>query len=577
MKKILLSLTLAALCGNAMAYQQALYVKKGDYYSKYNFGVAGDLNFSDGGHTLRISGYNDIINLDEIDHISFNAPMMDALTPSEQKERLVEIGREFMNLADLKSVAEGIRFGDALSTYHNGCQAPADYDVSEEIQDLFKDFTEFSRSAARAAKADPAAIRTMRSRATDIVRLSDYFGVYKANHDKEEWEKAAPADYLEIQFSHKAFPEYEYRMRLTASAEEDSWETSDGTVCWPRSLEITFFENNKKFATYTQNFRMQKEELISIDSEFTAAAYRLTDNMHIDNKVITDYVELFVDGAKVLTANTVINGNRLLDADSMIDDITEATHYHDEDGNCMGDDPTALAAHFYRARTEVDLLGKLQVRGNMFDFSRMCEIMQEDDEDVYFNRISYMSITDDKSMVYILDSDPLERCEEQLSYLNNYLDAQFFYDRETKLQGFLTSEIVENHWDNERWYDMDGDGNYLSGYADLDGALIWVRRDSAQSPYYYDVWNDETSQADRVEVKDSIVLHPAVFRYMEYEIHPLLMFPDMTGYDFEDFFDEASFTKLIDDCEDIVDVFNTIVFWDDPMTPNGGTRSNEAH
>ena len=71
MKKLIISLTaiICCLAANAITFPQALYVKKGDVYTKYNFGVAGDLKFGNGGHTLSITGYEEIINLDEIDYI----------------------------------------------------------------------------------------------------------------------------------------------------------------------------------------------------------------------------------------------------------------------------------------------------------------------------------------------------------------------------------------------------------------------------------------------------------------------------------------------------------------------------
>ena len=39
---------------------------------------------------------------------------------------------------------------------------------------------------------------------------------------------------------------------------------------------------------------------------------------------------------------------------------------------------------------------------------------------------------------------------------------------------------------------------------------------------------------------------------------PVLMFPDLTSFAFEDYFDEVSFNKLIDDYNDIIDTYNSI-------------------
>ena len=67
MKKTLLTLLAAMSVMGASALPKAVYVKQGDTYTKYNFGVAGDLQFSNGGKTLTITGYSEVIDLDNID------------------------------------------------------------------------------------------------------------------------------------------------------------------------------------------------------------------------------------------------------------------------------------------------------------------------------------------------------------------------------------------------------------------------------------------------------------------------------------------------------------------------------
>ena len=57
----------AAAVSAAFAFPQALYVKQGETVTKYNFGVARDLNFSNNGKTLTITGYRDVIDLDKVD------------------------------------------------------------------------------------------------------------------------------------------------------------------------------------------------------------------------------------------------------------------------------------------------------------------------------------------------------------------------------------------------------------------------------------------------------------------------------------------------------------------------------
>ena len=99
-----------ALCAApAAALPKAFYVKQGDKITKYNFGVAENLVFSDNGHTLSVRGYGQSVNLDEIDYISFTAPLAEALTPSEQKERMVKIGTKAYSAFDINDQADVLR------------------------------------------------------------------------------------------------------------------------------------------------------------------------------------------------------------------------------------------------------------------------------------------------------------------------------------------------------------------------------------------------------------------------------------------------------------------------------------
>ena len=54
------------------------------------------------------------------------------------------------------------------------------------------------------------------------------------------------------------------------------------------------------------------------------------------------------------------------------------------------------------------------------------------------------------------------------------------------------------------------------------------------------------------------MITPALIREVEYETLPVLVFPDLTSFAFEDYFDETSFKTLVNDYEDIVDVYKKI-------------------
>ena len=89
---------------------QAVYVVKNNSFTKYNFGVAEDMVFFENGTKLCIKGYNDIIDLNDIDYITFEMPFLEGtLTPNEQKEKMLTIGQEAAEKIDPNLNAELLR------------------------------------------------------------------------------------------------------------------------------------------------------------------------------------------------------------------------------------------------------------------------------------------------------------------------------------------------------------------------------------------------------------------------------------------------------------------------------------
>ena len=77
------------------------------------------------------------------------------------------------------------------------------------------------------------------------------------------------------------------------------------------------------------------------------------------------------------------------------------------------------------------------------------------------------------------------------------------------------------------------------------------------TPWIYYGNNIETGESVEVVVDDSAVITPEIISHY-YSIAPVLWFPDGTSFAVEDFFDEGSFAKLIDDYNDIIDTYLSI-------------------
>ena len=553
MKRLLLGLTGLLAYGCLSAGPQALYIKKGDTYTKYNFGVAGDLKFSDNGHKLQISGYSDIIDLDNIDCISFNAPTNSGtLTPYAQKQKMIKIGEAVNDLIDLKSIGDLIRMEDAFFNRHySGDKTfypPSGYEIPEEYWNIHNEAKGVMKAIGAIGKGKPSGIRSLRAKAIDLYRASDYFGVYTADQSKYQWVKTAEADYLEIHF--KGYDGTNYSVRLDCSESMSKWETADFSGELPEKMNLTFKVNSIKIAEMSIDSKLVQDESIAMDVELKASGYRIYDRMDVTDRLITDAMKVYVNGKESITATNKVYGANLVKYDMMKEDIKEAGHYHDEDGNCCGDDPEALIAHFYRVQSDVDVLGLLQIKGRALDFSRLYDMAGDLPDEVYErDGTRVISKNSDGSVITVSydEEEEVQQQEDILGYLENYADVQFFYDGEPTMQGFLTFDIDEYDWENTEYWDEYS--NYA--YAILDGRLLQIR--NVDGTWQYKFWSDNP-----VVIDEADVLFPSKIKYIEQDIAPRLTFSDMTSYAFEDFFDKATFTDLINDYEGITDTYESI-------------------
>ncbi len=565
----------AAAVSAAFAFPQALYVKQGETVTKYNFGVARDLNFSNNGKTLTITGYRDVIDLDKVDYISFSAPVdASALTPSAQKQKMVEIGEAANAKIDLKRHSDLLNmwhvFFDDIRDSQGWHAAPSTFGFASDDDDMRKALNGIVRATSQMVKGNAAAARTFKAKAVDLYKVSDCFGIFTANREKEEWEKTSDADYLEIRFN--ALNGEEYSVRLTASEDYTTWETKDFNSQLPRTMTVAFNKGTNTFATAIIKSEIVQDQKIAMDLEFTSNGYVVMNKMLVTDSAITDDVLVTIDGEAFLTANTDIAGKNLVNYDSMYSAIKETTHYHDENDECCGEDPHELLAHFIRATSDVDLMGKLQAKGKISGLTKIYDALAEDDYvfDEYvkdnLHIWTYGKVIGSKNGTYDITHTDSSITEKHLQFLNNYVDATFHYDGDKQIQGYISWDLNEDVEESGTWQ------SDTDGYTIVDGYLVsvWRNKDYNYTPsgeevitygdWKYSASYEENDEYDyrEITVDDKDVFNPETLRRFYYEKAPLLVFPDLTSFSFEDFFDEVSFKALIDDYNDIIDTYLNI-------------------
>lgn len=576
MKKLILALAAAVIGVAAFAFPKAIYVKKGDTYTKYNFGVAGDLKFSNGGKTLTITGYSEAIDLDNIDYVTFDAPVDDqALTPSAQKSKMIEIGEAVYNMVNVEDNAELMRMYHTFFDHIDDKCPPCEYEVPREYWDVHRSAARMLKAAMQMAKGNPAAARVFKSNAVNTYKASDYFGIYSPDYDKERWKKIASADYLEIRFL--AADKDNYKVRLVASDEYTTWNTGDFNGQMPKIMTITFLKGNDTLASAVINTTLVQDKSIDMTVHFDANGYVADNTLKVSNNAIDDEVIVTIKGKYLCKATSHIDGANLVNYDEMYNAFHEATHYHNENDECCGDDPHELFAHFIRANANVDIIGQLQAKGKVFGLNKLYDALAED-SDIYWTHgigdgwqiYTRGRVINRKGDVYDVCENERSVVENHAKYLNNYTDISFYYDGQKQLQGYFTWDADEQlDWENDSYWDEYSRSH--NAYTIVDGLLVNVDRkvdyvwmndhtEEVLGDWYYYKYKetDDEYLSGEVIVNPSNLIWPETIRYYYCESAPVLVFPDLTSFAFEDYFTEDSFSKLIDDYNDIIDTYFSV-------------------
>ena len=393
MKKLIISLTaiICCLAANAITFPQALYVKKGDVYTKYNFGVAGDLKFGNGGHTLSITGYEEIINLDEIDYITFNAPVdATGMSPAKSKERMIQIGEELNSKVNINDQADIVRMVDQFVRVYSG------YNLDPKYYDVHNNATVTNLSAILKSVGEVA-------KGTCKVTLS---------------QSAEYTDWTEVDFVGR-IPH-----TITVVGSIDSVEKF-------KVVMTSEINNDAKSAQVKLSVTMQN-------------GYQVDNEMAIYDTLITDAVKLSVNGETLITSNNYLHGQELTNYDNWKEDFenSESHDYYDETLGYWVYVPATtdsmLVAHVNYINSVTDILGKLQVKGHMASPSKIYDSFEQD---------SYLEESieswDESTNTMTVCGDNIDVIRNQALVLNNYADVAFYYDGTNQMQGYLAVDVSE--------------------------------------------------------------------------------------------------------------------------------------
>ena len=569
MKKILLFLTAAVVAaGSCFAFQKALYVKKGDTFAKFNFGVAGDLKFGNNGHTLSVTGYDEVINLDDIDYISFTAPSEGiALTPDQQKARLISIGKDINAAFNINEEADMVRlFDEFLSTYENVYDIPvSDYQWPEGYGNFGNgNVGGLIKSTSNLIRGNASEAVRMVAGALEVHKASDFAGIFRADHATHSWTKVADADYFEIRYRSDGSTRSGYFVvRISWSQQANTWNTADYSIETPNKFNVTFLENDKELATMTIDVAVEQDRKIDIDFNFKSRITQATGTVNMLPDGISFVAKESYNGKEFSNQKGHVDGRDLLDYDKLKEDFDKALtkEYYDDVTNTYevkDGDLRPLISHFLRGHVQTDVLGKLQAQGRMHDFAglhdRMKTLSDYDESGeitlsdgrkiTTWGVLRVISLSDDKKALEYTYDAPEKLFLDVTDFLNNKSDVQFAYDGTGITQGFL-------EWDINSQKDEYGSYAYL---LTDDNRVVSVWKDEDTNTYK--IYDNLTNEY--VVVPADMLIFPVSVSEVYMDIAPKLVFSDLTSFFVEDFFTKQAFGNNIDDYNALIDAYYSI-------------------
>lgn len=576
MKKLILLTAAATVALGAFAFQKALYVKQGDSFSKFNFGVAGDLKFFNNGHSLKVTGYDEVIDLDKIDYISFTAPVEGtALTPSAQKERLISIGHEINNAFNIHDEENLVLLMDE---FLYGFEDPQNYEYYRIFRYNWpanfgepKDnpATALMQAASKLVRGNSTQALNVATHALEVHKASDLSGVFTAEHATKSWVKLSDADYFEMRYRRLDSQRDGYfAVRVEWSGNEWTWNTSAHSIVTPEKLTVTFMENSTTLGRMEITTAMVQDQKIDLKLNFAGNVTQVAGNINMrPDGIAFDLTESF-RGKYFSTQKGRIDGSDLLDYDKLKADydLAQDQELYDPEYVYIEGDKRPFISHLKRAHMDVDVLGLIQANGRIYNLVELYddkgypeteEFTLPNGQKIVSNYEFLVSLSSDKTRLSTTEDNlELDYIPVQ-DFLNNKSDVQFSYDGNGQTQGFLSFETdsEEDSWTR------DETSRYNQGYFVQNGKVM-----SAYPKYEFDEYGEkiigynvyDQKSGKEVDVPADCLIFPLVDTDVYYDITPKIVFSDLTSFYIADFFTADAFGSNINDYNALIDAYFAI-------------------
>ncbi|MCM1068208.1 MAG: hypothetical protein NC418_11610 [Muribaculaceae bacterium] len=287
-------------------------------------------------------------------------PVTETLSPEDAKEYVEDSAIEFISLFNANDQRELADLSEYVANNYADLDIPSNWDADDRSLAP----ADFTRAMAKAYASRSASTVT---RAALIYRLSDYAGVYEPG--TRSWVKTADSKDVIFRFNGP-----KGACELKASPSQGEWDLDyedeyypedNFTVKIPSRITITLTEGTQSYVEIVADTKADiNARTAKVDINARLMNIQATIAASASNSEISESQTLSVNGTLYQTSTARLRGSKMLD-DSTIERL------EDED--------IELGDVIKSAEASINLMGRIQIRANASNFTRIAEAIETND------------------------------------------------------------------------------------------------------------------------------------------------------------------------------------------------------
>lgn len=340
------------------------------------------------------------------------------MTPTEAKQYLENVATEFLKVFKSEDQADVIAFANHFVNTYGDLEVPENWNLDDE--DYYYSPGRLMSGIYRAvATRDGAALARALDSNYDFKRFA---GVYEPGASR--WVKTANSN--DIVFKFKNAGGQECRVTAKGSGAESSATVNGTTATVPEIVTLTAVEGSTTHLSATVRTKFSERAHTASNSVSAKIAnIEVISAMNATDTRITSNVEVKVSGRSVVKATAVVDGHDLCNRDKIERLI------NDEDGD-------GLANLMTKATAETDVLGSLQVKGEVSEIKAVVDAL-----DGCYDKYEYSSKEAARAA-----------CEKDCGVLNANVVSRIYYTTELlQAQIRFQPKLEEEEYSDWSWWE----------------------------------------------------------------------------------------------------------------------------